>query len=181
LWIGSKGFVHKGLDLVLEAFSNLPNHHLTVCGPIDQEKAFEKAYHKELYETPNIHTYGWIDIASESFIKLANSCIGMVYPSCAEGQAGSVINCLQAGLIPIVSFESGVDVDDFGIILDNCTVDEIRETVEQVSSYPEGQLRSMSRTAWEYSINNHTQERFSKDYEDIIKTINNSQKSSHNG
>src|SRR5207247_2455643 len=56
LWFGSGGFVRKGLDLVLDAFVEMPEYHLTVCGPIQQERQFEAAYHKELYETPNIHT-----------------------------------------------------------------------------------------------------------------------------
>jgi hypothetical protein len=30
LWFGSQGFLHKGLDLVLEVFAGLPDHHLTV-------------------------------------------------------------------------------------------------------------------------------------------------------
>ena len=34
LWLGSDGLVHKGLDLVLEAFSQMPEYRLTVCGPI---------------------------------------------------------------------------------------------------------------------------------------------------
>ena len=61
LWLGSYGFVHKGLDLVLEAFAEMPQYHLTVCGPIEEESDFATAYEKELYRTPNIHTAGWID------------------------------------------------------------------------------------------------------------------------
>ena len=38
LWFGSGGLVHKGLDLVLEAFAARPDLYLTVCGPI-QERA----------------------------------------------------------------------------------------------------------------------------------------------
>ena len=34
--------VHKGLDLVLEAFAGMPEYHLTVCGPVAKEKDFER-------------------------------------------------------------------------------------------------------------------------------------------
>jgi len=171
LWLGSDGLVHKGLDLVLEAFTEMQDQNLTVCGPIQQDKPFETAYYKELYETPNIHTYGWIDISSKNFIDLTNNCIGLVYPSCAEAQAGSVVNCLQAGLIPIISYESGVDVDDFGICLRECTIQEIKKTVAKVSAFPEEKLKSMARTAWEYAQKNHTREKFAEDYRNIIQTI----------
>lgn len=182
LWLGSEGLVHKGLDLVLEAFAEMPDHHVTICGPISQDSAFEKAYHKELYETPNIHTHGWVDLGSDDFIDLANSCIGIVYPSCAEGQAGSVINCLQAGLIPIISYQSGVDVDGFGVILRDCTIREIKETVQQISAYSQEKLKFMARTAWEYAGIKHTREKFAREYERIIRTIiNNSNLSSMTG
>jgi hypothetical protein len=46
--------VHKGLDLVLEAFADMPEYHLTVCGPIQKEQDFERAYYRELYQVPNI-------------------------------------------------------------------------------------------------------------------------------
>ena len=38
LWFGSAGLVLKGLDIVLEAFSELPDCHLYVCGPIATRK-----------------------------------------------------------------------------------------------------------------------------------------------
>jgi glycosyltransferase involved in cell wall biosynthesis len=59
LWFGSGGFIRKGLDLVLEAFAGMPEYHLTVCGPIEEERDFQQAFAKELYDTPNIHTLGW--------------------------------------------------------------------------------------------------------------------------
>ena len=39
LWFGSGGLVHKGLDLVLEAFAGLPDCRLFVCGPISRERS----------------------------------------------------------------------------------------------------------------------------------------------
>lgn len=85
LWFGSGGFVHKGLDLVLEAFAQIPEHHLYVCGPLLKEKDFVKAYYKELYQTPNIHAVGWVDVDGPAFREIANKCLGLVYVSCSEG------------------------------------------------------------------------------------------------
>ena len=160
LWLGSGGMVHKGLDLVLEAFVQMPDCHLTVCGPVARDKDFEQVYYQELYHSTNIQTYGWIDTSSPEFIKLANSCIGLVYASCSEGSAGSVITCLHAGLIPIVSYESGVDVsDDVGVILHNCSIEEIKESVQEIASLSAEKLKQMARNAWEYARANHTMEK----------------------
>lgn len=56
----------------------------------------------------------WFRIASDpEFAALTRRCAAVVYPSCSERTAGSVITCLHAGLILIVSKESGVDTEDF--------------------------------------------------------------------
>jgi len=172
VWFGSGGMVHKGLDLVLDVFAAMPEYHLTICGPVEQEKDFERAYYKELYQTPNIRTVGWIDVASPEFIEIANTSIGLIYPSCSEGQCGGVVTCLHAGLIPIVSRESGIDVSpDFGVTLESCSVEEITNAVRRVSNLPSQQLQRMARKAWEYARANHTKERFAEEYRKAISKI----------
>jgi glycosyltransferase involved in cell wall biosynthesis len=171
LWFGSGGLVHKGLDLVLEVFAGMSDYHLTVCGPIKNEKDFETAYFKELYQTKNIHTVGWVDINSHKFVEIMNNCVGLIYPSCAEGGGGCVINCLHAGLIPIVSYESSVDVNDFGVILKDCSNGEIKAAIQNVSNRSVEELKRMARKSWEYVRANHTRERFAEVYAKTILNI----------
>ncbi|MEH1882440.1 glycosyltransferase [Nostoc sp.] len=178
LWFGGSALVLKGLDLVLDAFAQMPEYHLTICGPVSNDKEFERAFYKELYETPNIHTYGWIDVSSPEFIEVTNNCLGLVYPSVSEGQSGAVISCLQAGLIPILSYESGVDVHDFGVIFDNLSLEEIKAKIISISHLPVEDLKLMSRQAWEYARANHTKEKFAQVYRNVVEQIieNHSQK-----
>jgi glycosyltransferase involved in cell wall biosynthesis len=171
LWFGSAGFVHKGLDLVLEAFAEMPEYHLYVCGPLQQEKEFIKAFYNELYQTPNIHAIGWVDVAGAEFMEIANKCLGLVYPSCCEGGGGSVITCMHAGLIPIVSYESSVDVDDYGVILKDSSITTIRNTVHTVSNLPIHQLGQMAQKAREFAMANHTREKFAEEYKNIVLKI----------
>lgn len=171
LWFGSGGLVRKGLDLVLDAFAQMPDYHLTVCGPVQKEEDFEKAFYKELYQTPNIRTIGWIDISSREFTEITNNCIGLIYPSCCEGQSGGVVTCLHAGLIPIISYESGVDVDDFGVILKTCSIEEIKNSLRMVSNLPAQELKMKARKAWEFARENHTKEKFAETYRNVINEI----------
>lgn len=173
LWFGSAtgGLVHKGLDLVLETFAEMPGYDLTVCGPIEEDQDFVDVYSKELYHTPNIHVLGWVDVCSPEFVQIADSCIGLIYPSCSEGQSGSVVTCMHAGLIPIISYESGVDVRDCGVILENCCLEEIRQSIETVSSLPVEELKRRAGKAWQYARGNHTRERFAEEYRKIAATI----------
>jgi glycosyltransferase involved in cell wall biosynthesis len=179
LWFGSGGLVHKGLDLVLEAFAQMPDCHLTICGPISKETDFVEAFYQELYQTPNIHTVGWIDLNSQKFKNILDNCIGIVYASCSEGGGGSVINCMHAGLIPIVSYEASVDVEeDYGVLLKESSIQEIKSAVQNLSKLPTKKLKEMARKSWEVVRENHTKEKFAQNYRKTIETIlkNHSQK-----
>ena len=171
LWMGSGGLVHKGLDVTLEAFRQLPALELSVCGPLAAESEFCQQYAPELYQQSNVQALGWVDVASPSFVALAQRTAAFVYPSCAEGQAGSAILALHAGLIPIVSQETGVDVDDFGIVLKDSHPQTIAEAVRYLAQLPAAELRQRSRAAWEYAQAHHTPAAYQAAYEQMLAEI----------
>mgnify|MGYP001581106124 CR=1 FL=1 len=171
VWIGGGGAVHKGLDLVLEYFAIMPDYHLTVCGPVGVEKDFYDFYKKELLETPNIEFVGRVDVRGEKFKKIIDNSVGLIYPSCSEGQAGSVTVAVHAGLIPIATYQSGVDVESFGIKLEKVSTEEIKRAVELISSLSEKELRSRAIAAWKFANENFTRETFRKSYETFIDGI----------
>ena len=171
IWFGGAGLVHKGLDLTLEAFASLPDHSLRVYGKIDGEKEFIQAYHKELYETPNIKTVGWISPGSEEFEAACASSVGIVLPSCAEGCAGSVVQAMHTGLIPVVTYETGVPVHDFGVLIEDGTQAAVKEAVLKVSSTAPEKLREMSEKAVRYAKTHHTRGHFSGAYRQFLDTI----------
>lgn len=171
LWFSSSGLVHKGLDLALEAFKGMPECHLTVCAPVNGEKDFVDAYFQELYETPNIKTVGWVDIESEEFRAIANSCAAMIHLSCSEGGAPSVKTCMHAGLIPIVSCETGVDMHDFGFCLTDCSIDNIKDVISHVSTLSTNELEERTSKAWAFARRNYTRENFSIEYRKVILEI----------
>ncbi len=171
VWIGGGGAVHKGLDRVLECFAALPEYHLTVCGPVEADKDFYDFYKKELTELPNIQFVGRLDVRGTQFKDIVDNAVGLVYASCSEGQAGSVLVGLHAGLIPILTRESGVDAEPFGIRLATASVEEILEAVMAVSELPAEELKKRSVAAWEYARANHTRENFREKYSAFIDAI----------
>ncbi len=172
LWFGSGGMVHKGLDLVLDAFAGMPELSLTVCGPVQREGDFARAYHRELYELPNIRTIGWVDIGSAEFRDIVRNAVALVYPSCSEGASGSVIGGMHAGLIPIASCESSVDEGaEFGVVLPKSGVQEIRDAIAEVAGRPALQLENMARGVWEAARARHTREHFAREYRAAVGKI----------
>jgi len=171
LWFGGGGLVHKGLDLVLETFAKMPDYHLTICGSINQEPDFEKAYYDELYKTPNIKTIGWMNVHSPEFSEVMKNNVALIYPSCSEGGGGSVITCLHAGLIPIISYESSVDISEFGILLRDSTIEEIKTAIKKISSLSDSDLKINSKKSWDYARKYHTQEQFKKEYDKFVEIM----------
>lgn len=171
IWFGSSGFVHKGLDLVLEAFSELPDHRLYVCGPFDAEPRFTAGLKELLFDRPNVVAEGWVDVAGDRFREIASGCIGLVYPSCAEGGGASAITCMHAGIIPIVTLETSVDTPGFGVGLQTASVEEIRQTVREISARPAEELREQCRAAREYARTHHTRDGFAKAYDAFVRDV----------
>ena len=170
LWFGSHGLVHKGLDLVLEAFAQAPELKLTVCGPVSAEPDFAAEYRREL-ALPNVRVHDWIDTQSPLFRELLATHSSIIYPSCSEGGGGSVITCLHGGLIPIVTREASVDVEDFGFPLREAGVTAIVEAVRHVAGLPAAELSLRSRAAWEFARRQHTREAFEKNYRLFVRDV----------
>ena len=171
LFFGSLGQVHKGLDLLLDIFSEKEFPcDLFVCGRIQNEKDFNKIYYKELYQTSNIHTLGFVSIHSDDFKRLVNECAFCILPSCAEGQAGSILTTMSAGVIPIASKECGYG-DDEVILLDNCNINTIRNSILYYSCMSDDWVEEKSRNAYLTIINKRRKDDFSNSIRDALNAI----------
>ncbi len=171
IWLGGSGMVHKGLDITLEAFQDIPDHQLHVFGNVSGEKDFASLYEELLFKTPNIHCHGKISLGSQEFIDIANRSIAIIHPSCSEGQSGAVVECMHHGLIPIISAASGVDVTPFGEIVASLDKQTIMHTVLKISTESPEQLRRRSLSARTYAIQHHTLEQFSSEYTRFLHHI----------
>ena len=171
LWFASRGMVHKGLDLVLDAFAGMPEYHLTVVGPVEDEPEFVRLYQEELYHRPNIKLAGWMQKQNADFGRLLDQSVAHVFTSCSESGAACVLETMGAGLIPIVNYESSVDVDDFGLLLKSASIDDIREGVRTVANMPAVELKRRAMRAWEKVRSTYTREKFADSYMALMKTI----------
>jgi tetratricopeptide (TPR) repeat protein len=137
LWLGSPGAVLKGLDLLLEIFSEHQQWVLNVVGPVNNEPEFEELYRKALYNHQRIRTFGFRRPATDTIREIVDRCFCVVIPSAAEGMSTSVLTCLQIGLYPLISRENGVDIPaGLGTVLDDCSFDSIRTALATVYSMP---------------------------------------------
>jgi glycosyltransferase involved in cell wall biosynthesis len=171
IWFGGAGLAHKGVDLVLEAFSTMPEYTLTLIGKISPNDPFVDVYKKEMYSLPNIKTLGWLDPGSAEFKEICTRTLGVVYPSCSEGCAGSVVLCMHAGLIPIVSRETGVETNNFGVTLRENSIQAIRDTVKNLANEDVLILNTRAMDTWNYARTHHTRERFATTFREFISNL----------
>lgn len=171
LWLGGGGAVLKGLDLVLEAFVKNPKLTLHVCGPIHAEKDFAEAYKKELHETANIHLYGRIDVTSKLFEEISSKCGALIYPAFSEGTSGAVVQAMHAGIVPIITPQSGIYEDAGAIIIKEPTVDSISTAINSFAELQPEIVKTTAQNIWAYARDHYTRESFSKAYANFIDTV----------
>jgi len=158
LYFGGNGHIVKGLDLAIEAITGT-DLELYICCP------FEKEYQPEL--PPNIHWIGFIPVGSQKFTEVASKCGYVILPSCSEASATSVTTCMRKGLIPVVTKETGVDIGDFGYLIETCIIDVIRNKLLQISQTNQFEFYRRANDTYKESFK-YTQENFTSSFKKAL-------------
>lgn len=169
LWFGSHGALHKGLDLCLDFFENNPDLQLHVCGYLDLD--FKTLFADKL-NLHNVHVYGFVDIRSELFRRLVNTCLFSVLPSCSEGESGSLLNTMLQGLIPISTYESGVEVARYGYVIEDINdKNSLHEAIETAMNVPDNELISQSDSCVNYVKRNFSIDSYESNLQRILHKL----------
>lgn len=168
LWFGSKGAIHKGLDLLLDFFSRRPELHLHVAGLNQTEKDFI-TYYEKAFNLSNIHNIGFIAVYAPEFKELMYKCAAIISPSASEGQSGAVLTVLAAGgLVPIMTPNVGIDMDLMCIEIKGFTVAHIADAVEQFQKLPIETLKHLSQNILDYIRQKHTLNNYKNQLKKLI-------------
>jgi hypothetical protein len=166
LYFGGNGNITKGLDLTIEAFSKLPELELYIGAPKTEED-FNLVMNPILEESSNIHFIGFMDIKSLIYKDITSKCGYVILPSSSEGCATSVTTCMRRGLIPVVTMEAGVDVGDFGHIIQDINVGKLCEQIREIANEPKDRFIDRSIKTYLESFK-YTQDNFSKTFEAAV-------------
>lgn len=173
LWYGGAGPIHKGLDLCIEAFRELPEVCLHIVGAATGE--FYDFYREDLEQRENIFYYGFLGKEDELFQNVCARCGWVLSPSCSEGQSTSVITAMAAGMIPVCTKETGLDVEDYGgAWITDCSVQGLVDKVKELASVPEEEVEKRQQQAFEMVKQRHTIEHYKKQLGDILREVTDS-------
>jgi glycosyltransferase involved in cell wall biosynthesis len=168
LFIAGAGNIHKGLDLVLDAVAKLPDIHLYIYTFLDDD--FKQFYKKQL-SGEQVTIYDLEAFPNEKFLELTRKCNIVVMPSCSEGSPGSIVEAMIQGLIPIVSAEAHIDIDNFGALLKDNSVETIMKTLLFKVNEDGKKLQEWSRLASITGLNRHSKEQYEESLLRIMRSI----------
>jgi hypothetical protein len=166
LYFGGNGLICKGLDLVLEAFDGLEGVNLDVCAPLN-ESDFWEHYRPLLERNRNIHVHGFVKPGGKRFSEITASAAFQMFPGSAEGCATSVVTCMRRGVIPVVTSETGVDLGNFGIQIEEVSIDAIRSLILRLQRMPVREVKRRSIDTYIASME-YTSERFESSFETAL-------------
>jgi glycosyltransferase involved in cell wall biosynthesis len=172
LWFSGAGLVHKGLDLVLEAFSRHPELHLHVHGALYREPGFLRAFHHELYELPNVHLEGFLALRSPAFRAALQGSAFVICPSCSEANCSSVLNvCGNGGNIPLLTLQCGIKLQDFGILIGDTTVEAVEAALMEACALDAAELDRRQRATAAFMGREHSLEGYHGRLKAAVQTL----------
>ncbi len=161
----------RGLDLLLEIFPRHPHLHLYVCSAFKHEEDFCGCYERELFSTANVHAIGLVSKGEKRFLDIVGRCGAVILPSCSDCQPGSVIEAMHAGLIPLVTRETGLDVEANGIVFDSDRESDIENAILRFSGLDDSQLENRSRATRELAQHQYAEDVFINRWSQIAQEI----------
>jgi len=169
IWLNSHGALLKGLDIVIDAFSMMPELELYICGNVERDSSFINAISQQLSAAPNIKMEGWVDINSERFKKIATDCAWVINASFSEGGGGSTLNAMAKGLIPVISKSSSITLPaKTGFYIENNNAAAVVDLLRTLSELPDDALKERSLNAVDFIATNHTLENFKIKYKEFL-------------
>jgi hypothetical protein len=164
LWLGSTGFVHKGLDLLVDVFKDRDDIYLHICGLSEIERKFIN-----IPNQPNIIDYGHIDIHSSVFLDIVSNCTFITLPSCSEGFSTAITTGMLHGLIPIVMKDIGFNrLNDKAIFLLDFKIPYLTAELMNISNIAPYELQLKSEVIFNWANNTFILSQFYNNFKLII-------------
>lgn len=167
LWLGSLGAIHKGLDILIDVFNEQTDVYLHICGL----SIVEKKLLPKILDSSIIIDHGFVDINSNQFLEIANTCSFIIMPSCSEAISTSVITATLHGLIPLVTRETSFEIDECGQYLDLYSVEYIASVIEKWSNMDDSVLELQQNIVRKNSLDKYNLDSYKKTFINFLNKM----------
>ncbi len=166
LWFGSTGAVHKGLDLLIDIFSERQDITLHICGLHPTDRRLLKIPVRK-----NIIDYRHVTVKSQIFLAIIEKCSYTLLPSCSEGFSTSITTCMLHGLIPVVVRNTGFNrLGDNAIFLEDYKIEYLQNVLAKLAAEEPKQLSVLSRKVFDFARKEFLISTFEESFRTIINT-----------
>ncbi len=159
LYLASEIGLRKGFDVLehslVGAAARGADFHLDLVGT--PSHAFYERRIQELRArlAERVTWHGWLDAESAEYESVLNGADMVLAPSLEEGQAGSVLDAVAHGVIPIVSPAAGVDFAPIGHFAADLDSASNVLLIERACGLGEDELQRLNAQTLEYSRELH--------------------------
>lgn len=172
LVFGTDGFIHKGIDLLIDIFMHHPEWNLFICGFQVNERI--KEIMKIDISGTSIYDMGYIQVNSPEFLDIINRCRFILLPSCSEGMSTAVLTGMRHGLIPVVMHDNGLDgLEEYCYYFEDYHLEALEKKIEEICQLSEEELNIRSKSIYKFSNEIFTGYKFEKTFklklEEILK------------
>jgi glycosyltransferase involved in cell wall biosynthesis len=165
LWFGSRGVIHKGLDILCDVFSQNSNMNLYAYGVNNNE-------YKYLTKSKNIYINSKINVLSDEFLSLIDNINYIILPSCSEGLSTAVITCMMHGIIPIVTRETGLILpENTGFYIDDLSITAVNVLINNISMINIDKIQIRRRNCYDFAHNNFNLTNYHNNITRILENI----------
>ncbi len=171
LFVGSKGKILSGLDLLLEVFKKREDINLHIIAGFDGEEDFLDFFYEDIFERKNIHYYGRNEIDSEIFNEVTQKCAACILPIAAGGQNGSALTCMSYGLFPIISKNCNIDIPSGGIILKRLDEKSINQAINEYLALSSKRLQRICEETKKETLKVYNEKSFEKELRKVLSDI----------
>lgn len=169
VWLGSRGIVHKGLDIAIRSFliSNIDSR-LHICGVNKKELS---KYLKVDDERVLIH--GRVNVVDDYFKNILKTSCFLLMPSCSEGMSTSVLTGMRFGLIPLVTKACNVPCPDELLIRDIDLI-SFKNKLEEVHEIESEKINAYAIGFYKETNEKYCLDSFEKRTEQIVNELKSS-------
>ncbi len=158
--VGSEIGIRKGFDIVAQLFSDpkvaTQDIHLDIIGTTTSPFYEQKLADLKTLLGDKLTYHGWINSNDERYANIIARSDFLVYPALEEGQAGSVLESLTLGVIPIVSKATGIDFSPLGTLETRISSEKNMSVLQHAISLPKDDIEKLKLKTKEYYNELHT-------------------------
>jgi len=172
VWIGGWGAIHKGLDLVIEAFEKTPNVRLNIFGAIHREAQVAQWLDTKLQQNPNLRYHGYADYKGPEFQRIIANCAGHVYPSAGENGCATLGQTAHFGLLPVTTGTANNQANHLGFNIEGSSreamVNSICSNVERIVAMSDAELKERAAGIMDFAKKRFTRAAFIQSFDDFL-------------